>query len=96
MNLLPQVLGQTTGYGLQGIARIRASLGSPQVRHEKNPGSLFPQPFQSGKTGHNAGIVGDFTVLHGDVEVDPNQDSLARYIEIVQGELVHGSIHGNR
>ena len=39
--------------------------------------------------GPDAGVVGDLAVLDRDVEVDPDQDALARGIDVADRLLVH-------
>ena len=45
------------------------------------------------RRGHTYGGVSDLALLHGDIEVDADEDALALEVEVGDGELV-GDGHG--
>ncbi len=92
---LAQQLGQAHRAGSQAELGLGAVLGLAQVAAEDDLAALRDQLFDGGQGRDDAVVVGDGAVFHGDVEVDPDEDALALYIEFVNC-LFSKSAHKNR
>ena len=88
-----QQLGKADGHGSQGELLLRAVLGLAQVGAEDEPGALVHQVLDGGQGGDDAVVVGDFPLLHGDVEIAPHQHPLAGGLQVLDGDFVVGN-HG--
>ena len=89
-NRLAQVAGQALSSGLQReLGLVAGTLGAAQVRAEHQTGALLEQVLNGGQSSHDAGIVGDGTILHGNVEVHAHEDFLTGNVEVTYCEFSH-------
>ena len=65
------------GDGGHGEVGVLLSLRAAEVAHDDEAGTLLEDVLDSGQSRLDPGVVGDDTVLEGNVEVDADQDSLA-------------------
>ncbi len=58
--------------------------------NQDHPGALAGEGFERRTQGLDAGGIRNAAVLHGNVEVGPEQDAFAGHVEIVEGsEIAH-------
>ncbi len=60
-----------------------------QMRRQNHSRAVFGGVVNGGNRGANAGVVVDFAVFDGDVEIYADEDALAFEIKILDGELGH-------
>ena len=82
-------LAKTRRHRAQGELRIRLALRTSQVRAENQTSSPGEELPDRGQSGLNAGVVGDLSVLQGNVEIHPHQDLTVFHLEITNTELAH-------
>jgi flagellar hook-associated protein FlgK len=71
VNGLTQELLNLSGNRLKRVFGDSLTIGTTQVGHQDNGSStLFKSILDGGKSLNNTVVVGDFTILQGDVEVD--------------------------
>ena len=78
-NLLTQKLAQTGSNGSQRIFHVELTLGTTHVRAEDNGSVFLHQVLDSGQSAVDTGLIGDYTVRHGNVEVAANENFFAGY-----------------
>ena len=78
--------------GAQGIGFLESfALGTAQVAHQDDPGTLPHQLGDGGTRRANAGVVGYHAVSQRHVEVHAYQDALACGIQLIDGgDFCHG------
>src|SRR5690606_6245415 len=72
-----------------GVLRDDSPLGTPQVRSQDDPGSAVERVPNGRQGGADPRVVGDPTVLERNVEIHPDEDSLPRQVQLVQGANRH-------
>ncbi len=85
-----QHLGQGFDHRLQAHGRHDLALGPVEVGQQHHLGALAAQGLDGGDDGAQAGVVADAAILHRHVEVDADQNALARQVAgLVQGAEGH-------
>ena len=56
---------------------------------EDEAGAFVQQVLDGGQSRNDTGIVGDGTILHGNVEVHAHEDFLAGDVEVAHSEFSH-------
>ncbi len=72
---------------LDVLANEVADIVVPQEAH-----ALLQEVLDGGQGRPDAGVVGDLPVLERHVEIDADEDALARRVEVANGALVHGGV----
>ena len=80
---LPQQFREANSAGGQAELGLGAVLRLAQVAAQDNLAAVGHQLLDGGQGRHNAVVVGDDAVLHGDVEVNTDQHPLAFYVNVV-------------
>ncbi len=86
---LTQQFAQANRHGCQRELLFRAVLRLAQMAAQDDLCAVSDQLLDGRKRGHDALVVGDLAVLHGDVEVTANQHLLARNLDVVNRFLSH-------
>ena len=81
-HFLAEQFGKAGGNGLQGKSGIGFVLGTAQMGGEDKAGALVQQELDGGEGGHDAGVIGNFPILEGDVEIHAHQDFLSLGIKV--------------
>jgi hypothetical protein len=88
---IAEKFGQSRGDRPQRERRLEAAPGRPaEVAREDRPAAAFEDRADRRQGRANAAIVGDSPVVERHVEVDADEDPLARDIEIGDRTLGHG------
>src|SRR6266436_3820195 len=83
-----ELLGDLT----ERIFRFRAALGTAEMRSDHQTAAFLNDEAECGDGFANARVVGDDAVFERDVEVHADENTLSANVEVVDGELVHGSV----
>ena len=73
-------------YRLERVARIRLALGPPEVRGEQHARSSLEAPIDGGKDSADPRVLGDPPAFEGDIEVHPEEDTLPRELQLLDGQ----------
>lgn len=88
-HFLAEQFGKAGGNGLQGKSGIGFVLGTAQMGGEDKAGALVQQELDGGEGGHDAGVIGNFPILEGDVEIHAHQDFLSLGIKVTYSKFSH-------
>ena len=82
--------GKALSSSLQGeLSLVAGTLGAAEVRAEDKASAVLKQILDGGQSCNDAGIVGDYTVLHGNVEVHAHEDFLTGNVEVAYSQFSH-------
>ena len=82
--------GEALGDGSQAEPVLDLAVGPAEVAREDHPHPLGEERPDRRQCRPDALIVGHLAIGEGDIEVDPDEDALARSVDVPDGELVHG------
>ena len=85
--LLSEQLAQTRSNRSQGKLRIRNSLRFSKMRAKDDPSTVCNQLLDCRKCCYQTVLVRDLAILQRNVEVAANQNSLAFYVDVINGLL---------
>jgi len=91
-NGLAKELAQPRAHGSEPEAVADLAVRTAEVAREDDARALRLKVADRRDRGADARVVGDLAVLERDVEVDAEEDALARGVQVADGQLVHGSI----
>ena len=86
-----QQLFELAGGGCKRQARRRSALGPPKMGHQDQSGPTLQQVKQRRQRTADSGVVGDRSIVQRHVEVDADQGSPARPVDISYRFLRHGA-----
>ena len=86
---LAHELAEALGHRPEPEAVADLAVRPAEVAGQDDPGALGLQVPDRGQRRPDARVVGDPAILERDVEVDADEDALARGVEVPDGELVH-------
>ena len=89
---LAQQLAEALADRAEPEAVADLAVGAAEVAGEDHAGALRLEVADRRERRADARVVGDPAVLERDVEVDADEDALARGVQVPDGELVHGSV----
>ena len=79
---LAKQFGEAHGDGRETEFFLGTVLGLTQMAAQNDPATVLDQLFNGGQSGHDAVVIGDDAVLHGDVEIAADQNVSALYLNI--------------
>ena len=82
-------LGQALPDRPEPEAVLDLAVGAAEVAGEDDRAPAWSSALIVGMRGPDARVVGDLAVGQRDVEVDADEDALARDVDVADGELVH-------
>jgi hypothetical protein len=80
------------GDGAEPQAVLDLAVGPAEVAREDHPRALVQEVPDRGDGRPDPGVVLDLPVLERHVEVDADEDPLARRVELADGSLGHGAL----
>src|SRR4051794_22334571 len=82
-------LAEALADGTQSIAVAHLAVGPAEMAGEDDPRALAHEIADRRECGADPGVIRDLAVLQGDVEVHPDEDALARGVQVLDRALVH-------
>ena len=79
---LAKQFGEAHGDGRETEFFLGTVLGLTQMAAQNDPATVLDQLFNGGQSGHDAVVIGDDAVLHGDIEIAADQNVSALYLNI--------------
>ena len=73
-------------------AVLDLAVGPAEMAREHDPRPVVEERDDRRQGGPDPGVVGDLAVRERDVEVDSDEDALARGVEVADGQLVHRGV----
>ena len=88
-NGLPELSGEILGDRRKAEVGILLSLGSAEVAAKDNFGALFDEVANRGKGRNDSGIVGNRSVLQGNIKVAAHEHALPGEVDVFDGLSGH-------
>ena len=83
--------GQPVGERRRAIGIVHLAFRAAEVGHQDHTRAALDQVLKRRDGFSDSGVVDDSSVLDGDVEIDPHEDSLARNVHVADGGFVEGA-----